>query len=142
MNIHKDRHPYDDIIHLPHHRSAAHPPMSRHDRAAQFSSFAALKGHGEAIRETARLTDQKRELDEYEKEELDNKLQAIAENPGMEVTITYFQPDEKKTGGTYLTVSGQVIKMDLYRQTVVLTGEKAIPVEQICEIESRLFPDV
>ncbi len=51
--FYKDTHRYDDIIHLPHHRSKERTPMSLHDRAAQFAPFAALTGHGEAIDETA-----------------------------------------------------------------------------------------
>ena len=61
---------YDDIINLPHHVSLTHPHMSRLDRAAQFSPFAALTGYDAAIKETARLTDKKVELGEYELEEL------------------------------------------------------------------------
>lgn len=59
---------YDDILPLPHHVSEKHPPMSRLDRAAQFSPFAALTGYEAAVEETARLTDRRIELDEGEKE--------------------------------------------------------------------------
>ena len=78
MNQHDaDSHRYDDIIHLPHHVSTAHPPMPAADRAAQFSPFAALTGHEAAIRETARLTDERAELDENAKGVLDEKLRMI-----------------------------------------------------------------
>ena len=89
---------YDDIINLPHHVSAARPQMSMMDRAAQFSPFAALTGYDAAIKETARLTDQKIELDDYEKEEINDKIQLIAEHLGedFEIVITYFQPDGRK----------------------------------------------
>ena len=70
-----DTRKYDDIIHLPHHVSARHPQMSPLNRAAQFSPFAALTGHGAAIQETARLTDAFIELDEDQKERLDEQLQ-------------------------------------------------------------------
>lgn len=46
---------YDDIIELPHHVSDTHPQMPLLDRAAQFSPFAALTGHTDAIKETERL---------------------------------------------------------------------------------------
>lgn len=135
----KDIHKYDDIINLPHHQSATRPHMSNYDRAAQFSPFAALTRHDEAIRETARLTDRKIELDEYTKEDLNSKLQIIGDNLGTEVAITYFQLDEKKSGGAYLTITGCVKRIDEYEQTVVFTDRTAIPIDQISEIESELF---
>lgn len=136
MTVLKNSHKYDDIIHLPHPVSRTHPRMSGYDRAAQFSPFAALTGHEAAIKETARLTDEKIELDEYEKSRLDEKLQIIAENLGadMEVEITYFVPDEKKDGGAYQTVSGCVRKIDRYERVLVLKGEMQIPIEQILKI--------
>lgn len=88
MNDNKDIHQYNDIINLPHHQSATRPHMSNYDRAAQFSPFAALTGHDEAIKETARLTDRKIEIDEYTKDDLNIKLQIIDDNPGTEVIDT------------------------------------------------------
>ena len=41
---------YEDIIDLERPLSKKHMPMSIHDRAAQFASFAALKGYDEAVR--------------------------------------------------------------------------------------------
>lgn len=70
-------HRYDDIINLPHHVSQKHAPMARADRAAQFSPFAALTGLDAALRETARLTDQRITLDEYEQAALDETLQTV-----------------------------------------------------------------
>lgn len=105
--------PYDDIINLPHHTSVSRPHMSAHDRAAQFSPFAALTGYGSAIAETARLTDARVELDEYTKADLNEKLcimqERIAQQP--EVSITYFQPDKVKTGGAYITAVNAGFKM-------------------------------
>lgn len=142
MNDDKAIHQYDDIINLPDHQSVTRPHMSNYDRAAQFPPFASLTGHDEAIKETARLTDRKIELDEYTKEDLNSKLQIIGDNPGTEVTITYFQPDEKKSGGAYLTISGCVKRIDEYEQTVIFTDRTAIPVEQISGIESELFKEL
>ena len=141
MNQDKDLHRYDDIINLPRHQSETRPRMSNYDRAAQFSSFAALTGHDKAIQETARLTNRKIELDEYTKEEINNKLRIIRDFLGTdpEVTITYFQPDEKKSGGAYLTVIECVKRIDEYEQTVVLTNNTSIPMEQIIEMKSHLF---
>lgn len=128
---------YDDIIHLPHHVSATHPHMSAIDRAAQFSPFAALTGYDAAIKETARLTDKRVELDESMKAALSNKLQMIAdrlkEHP--EIAITYFQPDAKKNGGTYVTVINTVKKIDVYKRIVVLTDGIVIPVDEIISID-------
>lgn len=134
----KNSHEYDDIIALPHPTSKTHPRMSNEDRAAQFSPFAALTGHEAAIKETARLTDRKIDLDEYEKERLDEKLQVIAENlnSDMEVTITYFVPDEKKDGGAYRTVTGCVRKIDSYENKLVMRDKTVIPVDQIFGIET------
>lgn len=128
---------YDDIIHLPHHVSATHPHMSAIDRAAQFSPFAALTGYDAAIKETARLTDKRVELDESMKAALSNKLQMIAdrlkEHP--EIAITYFQPDAKKNGGAYVTVINTVKKIDVYKRIVVLTDGIVIPVDEIISID-------
>ena len=125
---------YDDIIDLPHPTSAKHPRMSMADRAAQFSPFAALVGHGAAIHETARLTDQKIELTEDEKAVLDEKLCLLRGNGG-EAVFTYFRPDEKKDGGAYVTVSGSIKTLDLLGRRVILTGGVVIPVEDILAIE-------
>ena len=132
-----DSHRYDDIIHLPHHVSPVHPQMARSDRAAQFAPFAALTGHGAAIKETARLTDEKIILDENAKALLDEKLQMVQEMPKEQrtVTVTYFLADERKNGGHYVTVTGQVKKIDGYQQSVVMTDGSRIPLDDIIEIE-------
>ena len=126
---------YDDIIDLPHPTSARHPRMSMTDRAAQFSPFAALTGHGAAIQETARLTDRKIELTEDEKAVLDEKL-CLLLDAGGEAVFTYFLPDEKKkNGGAYVTAAGSIKKLDLLERRVILTDGAIIPVEDILEIE-------
>lgn len=144
MPENRDLHRYDDIINLPHHQSKSHPHMSNHDRAAQFTPFAALTGYGAAIKETARLTDEKWDPDEYMKAMLDSKLQIIAEHlpSENEVTITFFKPDDKKSGGSYLTCTGIVKKIDVYEGTVIMADKTAIPIGQICDIESRLFREL
>ena len=89
---------YDNIINLPHHVSPTRTPMPMEDRAAQFSPFAALTGYDDAVRETARLTGRRIELDEYEKAAVNEKLlylsRHIKELP--RACITYFVPDEKR----------------------------------------------
>lgn len=137
MKKFKITHEYDDIINLPHHTSEKHPHMSSYDRAAQFSPFSALTGHDEALKETGRLTDSEIIMDEYAVAELNEKLRCIGENLASKptVTITYFKPDDKKSGGAYLTVTGCVRKIDEYEHNVVLTDRTVIPIEHIIEIE-------
>ena len=132
---------YDDIIDLPHHVSATRPQMSMMDRAAQFSPFAALTGYDAAIKETGRLTDEKIEMDEDRKAALDMKqaylIEMIDEQP--EISITYFLPDEKKSGGAYVTVTGNLKRFDEYERLLILTDGKKIPMDDIADIESDLF---
>lgn len=136
-----DSHRYDDIIHLPRHISTTHPQMSIANRAAQFAPFAALTGHEAAVKETARLTDHKAELDENAKAILDERLRMVqemlAEQP--EVTITYFQADEKKDGGQYIAVTGAVKKLDQYRQYILMSDGLRIPFRDISDVEGRMF---
>lgn len=133
--------PYDDIIELPHPTSAKHPRMSISDRAAIFSPFAALTGHAAAIQETARLTDQKMELDEDTKVELDRRqailLEHIGEQP--EVTITWFCPDEKKSGGAYVVTVGRLKRVDDTAGTLRLADGMTIALDEIVDLQSDLF---
>ena len=132
---------YDDIINLPHHVSMTHPHMSAVDRAAQFSPFAALTGYDAAVKETARLTDARIELDESTKDALNDKLQIIAdrlkEHP--EIAITYFQPDAKKNGGAYVAAAGPVKKIDEYERVVVMTDGTVISIDEIISIDGQIF---
>lgn len=132
---------YDDIINLPHHVSTKHPHMAPIDRAAQFSPFAALTGHDEAIKETARLTDERMELDENRKELLDARLQLLREHLGEKptVTFTFFEPDEKKSGGAYVTVTGSVKKIEEYENKIILEEGAAIFIDDIYAVEGELF---
>ena len=135
---------YDDIINLPHHESTQHPRMSALNRAAQFSPFAALTGHDAAINETARLTDKRLELDEDKKEELDAQLQIIREHISLEpeTAITYFVPDFKKEGGSYLQVIGTVKKLDDIEHKILMQNGTIIPINDIYEIESSIFNNI
>lgn len=140
----QEEHKYDDIINLPHHVSKKHPQMSLLNRAAQFSPFAALTGHEDAIDETARLTDTFIELDEDKKEQLDEQLQLIKKHLDQkpECEITYFKPDEKKDGGTYVTVHGRMKKIDEYVRQIIFTDGTALPIEHIFSIRGELFQNV
>lgn len=122
---------YSEIINQSYPFFLNMPRMSMHDRAAQFSSFAALNGHSDAILETARLTDRKIELDEQEKENLDFSLSKIQymldKGLSFGATIVYFINDEKKSGGRYERKSGEVKKIDDIEKSLVLSlDEKEI----------------
>lgn len=132
---------YDDILHLPHPTSSRHPRMSMADRAAQFSPFAALTGHGAAVSETARLTDRKAELSEDIQGLLDLKqhllLEHIDEQP--EISVTWFQPDARKEGGQYRTVTAHLQRVDAYARLLVLTDGTRIPLDDVADLQCPLF---
>ena len=128
---------YDDIIHLPHPTSERHPRMSRQDRAAQFSPFAALTGLGAALQESARLTERRMIPDEYEQAELDKKLQYLRENLSQQpaAAITHFVPDARKEGGSYRRTKGRVKKLLEFEKQLVLTDGTTLAIEDILELE-------
>jgi hypothetical protein len=132
---------YDDIIDLPHHVSYRHARMSRIDRAAQFSPFAALTGYEAAVQETARLTEGQKELDETALAVLNEKLRLLADliEDKPQVSITYFRPDERKQGGAYLTVEGSVKIIDEYAHTITMEDGTVISMPLIREISGELF---
>lgn len=117
--------------------------MDRITRAAQFAPFAALTGHGAAIQETARLTQQKRELDENSRELLDYRLQLIRScaDPHPELCVTFFVPDEKKDGGRYETVRGKLKKIDTQARMLVMEDGRKIPIAETEKIEGKLFQE-
>ncbi len=132
-----DEHRYDDIINIPHHRSAKRAHMSLPDRAAQFAPFAALAGHEEAIEETARLTEAQAVLEESAIEKINRELYEIALHPDEDwnVSVTYFRPDPRKEGGAYLTDTGVIRKLDEVERVVIMDSGLRIPMAQITRIE-------
>lgn len=126
---------YDDIIDLPRPASK-HPKMSRIDRAAQFSPFAALTGHEDSIKETARLTEEQIDLDESQKDEIGRLLSYLAENIQQkpEIIIRWFQPDRRKSGGVYQQIRDRVVKIDDYRNEMTLEDGRIIPLRYIVEL--------
>ena len=135
--MNKDIHNYDDIINMPRHISSKHPQMKIIDRAAQFAPFAALTGHKESIDEASRITDSKKELDENQKEILNNKLNYILLNLDklFEIKITYFQADLKKSGGKYITVLANIKKIDEYNKVLVLNNGMKIKLDDLYWLE-------
>lgn len=132
--------PYDDIIDLPHHVSARHPQMSLYNRAAQFAPFAALSGHDAAIEETARLTEEQRELTQGEREVLSRKLNCLLQrNDSPAVEITYFRHDQRKSGGRYCTVTGTIKKVDDIGGKLLLTDGTVILLDAVSDMRGEVF---
>ena len=128
---------YDNILNLPHHVSSTRPHMSMHDRAAQFSPFAALTGYDDTVRETARLTDERLELTADRINALNQKIDFLKEHAEKrpEITVEYFIPDEKKSGGKYVTLLGKFRRIDEYNHNMVFTSGEEIPLNDIFNIE-------
>lgn len=127
---------YDDIINLTHHVSSKHPRMSLEARSAQFAPFAALTGYDDQVKETARLTNERKELADGLKMILNEKILRIQDKLDVmpEVIITYFVPDLRKKGGEYVTVTGKVKKIDEMKHLIILENKKEIPIQEIIEI--------
>lgn len=127
---------YDEIMGLPHHVSKTRPQMPMSDRAAQFAPFAALTGYDSAIKETGRLTDERIELDEEALTALDRKYQLLMDtlDDAPEVTIIYFQPDERKAGGQYVSATGTVKKVDTFGRRILLQDGTRIPLDNIYDL--------
>ena len=123
---------YDDIIDLPHHVSSTRPRMPLANRAAQFSPFAALTGFGEAIDETARLTDRRIELSDAEKEALSAALARL--RPGMAAESTYSVPDDRKDGGRYATETAAVRRVLPEQAALLLADGRRIPLDDLLEV--------
>lgn len=128
---------YDDIIHLPHHVSSKRKPMSIYDRAAQFSPFAALTGHDAAIQETARLTDSRIQLDMDGIALLDAQIRQLAEHlsESPQITATCFVPDDRKDGGSYVTITGTVRKILSLEQAILLEDGRTLQFDRISRLE-------
>ena len=129
---------YEDILHLPHPEPKKHQRMTLENRAAQFSPFAALTGHNEAIKETERLTDRKIELEEDAIADINRTLIWIKDNinNNPEVVVTYFVPDYKKTGGKYVTSTVNISKIDETNHCIITNNEIKIAIHNILEITS------
>jgi len=136
-----DKFPYEDIINIPRHISKTHPQASMADRAARFSPFAAISGYEEMVKEAARVTQERIEITDATKELLNEKLNMIAEflNEEHEITITYFEPDKKKSGGAYISTTGVVKRIDELKRIVVMKNNKKIKIDDVYALNSTLF---
>lgn len=131
---------YDDIINLSRPVSKR-PKMTLEQRSAQFAPFAALTGYEGQVKETARLTSKKIEIDDELKSILDNKLQIIEDNLDKVplISIKYFIPDLKKEGGFYQRITGKVTKIDKYKKLIIVDKLIAISIFDIIEITGDIF---
>lgn len=140
--------PYAEILTLPHHKAANRPHMSMHDRAAQFSPFAALTGFDGVIAETGRMTDQKAELSESQMILLNQKLtlidDTIQDGYHPMVTVVYFVPDAKKEGGSYQEYTGKVQQVNSAERKLVFlaanerSADRDISIDVIREIHGEV----
>lgn len=132
---------YEDIINLPHYEPKNHKRMSIEARSAQFAPFQALTGYDSEVKEASRLTDKKIEIDEGLKLLLNDRLQILNDNikQNNEVIITYFVKDTKKDGGKYISVTGNIKKIDMVNELVILKDKSVIPISDIININSDLF---
>ena len=130
---------YDDIINLPHHVSPTRQRMSMHDRAAQFAPFAALVGYDDAVAETARLTESRPELDEQEQRAINESLAYIADyiQEQPDVRIKYFVPDEHKSGGAIVEVSGKVKKISATDGILMFADGNSLLIRDIICISTK-----
>lgn len=129
-----DERKYDDIIDMEYPLKTERPRMSLYDRASQFAPFAALTGYDALIGETARLTDNRIEMDENTRAELDRSFAELLRNPRRLFDITYFLRDKRKSGGAYLSVSGSMKKYDDVQKTILMADGTLIPVEDVLSI--------
>ena len=127
---------YRDMIDLPYPGESQHTRMPVRDRAAQFAPFAALTGFGAVLKETERITEKRIELDEYEKEKLNENLRLLLEKQESrpEITVTFFVPDEKKDGGAYRTISGHIKRVDEESHCLILEEGERILLEDIFDL--------
>mgnify|MGYP000000732599 CR=1 FL=1 len=127
---------YSDIINLSRPVSKR-PRMTLEQRSAQFAPFAALTGYEGQVKETARLTNKKIEINEELKEILNQKIQLIQkkikEQPKIE--ITYFIPDERKEGGKYETIKNSIKKIDEYKNRLIMIDGLSIAMNEIIDIQ-------
>ena len=131
---------YADIIDHTHHISTKRPHMSRLNRAAQFSPFAALTGYDDLVRESTRETEALRSLDENMVDEMNDKLVFLFQQDETPLAVfTYFIPDEKKVGGKYIPVSGKVVRYDEYERNITLENGSVINIDDIVQIECSTF---
>ncbi len=124
---------YKDIINYEYLGPKKHPKMSIYDRSAQFAPFSALNGYSDEVKETARITDSKIELDEDEKEKINDKLIKLKSNQNVEVV--YYVKDKRKPGGKYITKKGSIKIIDYINKSIIFTDKTSILISNILNIK-------
>lgn len=130
---------YADIIDMPRRVSSKRPRMPISDRAAQFASFKALSGYEQALQEAGRTAEEREPP--HDRALLELKLRILRQNVTRmpEVSVTYFLPEERKGGGKYVTVSGQVRRLDEMRALLVFADGRSVPAGAIIDIRGEMF---
>lgn len=130
---------YDSIINLPHYEPKYNKRMSKMQRAAQFNPFSALTGYDDMVKEVSRVVNERIEISEDKKEEINNKLNFLIKNNKLDsfVSITYFVNDTKKDGGKYFKYTGKIKKIDNINKKIILNNGKVISFYDITEITSK-----
>lgn len=133
--------PYEDIIHLPRPTSKKHPQPTMMERAARFAPFAAITDYEEMVLEEARTTEARVHLDENALTLLNEKLNIVQDflDRMPEITVTYFEPDKKKSGGAYISITGTVQRIDKYKRLIIMNDDKKIQIDDVYKLESDLF---
>lgn len=121
---------YSRIIDHPHYQSKKRPHMPMINRAAQFSAFAALSGYDEAVRETERTTSVRPLLAEDSISDIDRKLRFAVEMQEP-VSVCYFVQDSSKDGGSYVTATGRVRKLNSFESSIMLEDGSRVA---LCDI--------
>lgn len=136
---------YADIFQLPHWQSPTRSPMSAYERAAQFSSFNALEGYEDMVGEEARVVGQMEPLTETEMEVLNQKINLIADvlEDGHHpiLTFTYFLNDSMKQGGSYVTMTERVRKIDAVNKKIQLYKKTGVS-ESYMELDMNKIKDI
>lgn len=133
--------PYADLLHRPYRPVPGRKRMSLHDRAAQFAPFAALTGFDDEIAETARLTESFSGPDEEETALLNERMRFLSEHLAERpfITAICFRKDEKKKGGSFVTVEGNLKYLDEIERSITLTNGKKLELDSILRLECPLF---
>lgn len=134
---------YDDIINL-NRPISKHKHMTIEERSAQFAPFAALVGYDNAVKETARLIENKIELNDEQQDMLNFKLRYLYDNINNknEVTITHFVKDIKKVGGKYINTTGIIKQIDSVQENIKLNNNVIIYMNDIINITGDIFNDI
>lgn len=120
-------HKYDDIIGYSRPEpSTSHPRMGNDNRAKIFSPFAALRGYEDTVEAVRRVRTNKQILSDEVQQELNERIMKLKKHDM--VTVTYFRKDVGSDGsggmadGEYLTCSGEIIKLEAFKQEMVVRG--------------------